>query len=57
MTGRSASVAAVGRGVRVLELLSRPPDGLSPTGLAVVLQEVGARLASLGGQVHEASVA
>jgi IclR family transcriptional regulator, KDG regulon repressor len=38
MTGRYASVAAVGRGVRILEILSRHPEGLSLTELAVALE-------------------
>ena len=38
MTGRYASVAAVGRGVRILEILSQHPDGLSLTELAVALE-------------------
>ena len=38
MTGRYASVAAVGRGGRILEILSRHPDGLSLTEIAVPLE-------------------
>ncbi len=38
MTARYATVAAVGRGVRILEVLSRHPEGLSLTELAVTLE-------------------